>query len=144
MAEASRRADRARTADVLFLVAGVEELAGTFLSGVADLVTVTFPWGSLLRGVLGLDGAALAGVASVARRGGRIEVLASVVPGDGVEGFETLDDAAELSVAAAWESAGLRLEAMCPATPAEIAATHSTWARRLGAGPAVPIARSGA
>ena len=118
----------------MFLAAGAETLPGTPLAGAANLVTVTFPWGSLLRGVLGLDGAALAGVASVARHGGRIEVLASVVRGDGVEGFETLDAAAELAVAAAWKSAGLRLEAMCPATPAEIAATHSSWARRLGAG----------
>ena len=65
------------------------------LAGAVDLVTVTFPWGSLLRGVLGLDAAALAGVAAMVAPGGHIEVLASVVPSDGVEGIATLDATCE-------------------------------------------------
>ncbi len=133
MAEASRRADRARLANVMFLAAGAETLPGTPLAGAADLVTVTFPWGSLLRGVMGLDATALTGIAAVVRSGGGIEVLASVVSSDRVDGMTALDAAAERSIAAAWAAAGLRLDAMCPAGPAEIAATHSTWARRLGA-----------
>ena len=33
------------------------------LCGLADLVTVNLPWGSLLRGALALDDAAAAGIA---------------------------------------------------------------------------------
>ena len=57
-------------------------LDATPLAGQADVVTVTFPWGSLLRGVARSDEASLRGIASIARPGGRVEVLASVVPAD--------------------------------------------------------------
>lgn len=133
IAESSRRADRARLANVMFLAAGAETLPDTPLAGAADLVTVTFPWGSLLRGVMGLDATALTGIAAVFRPGGWIDVIASVVPADRVDGMTALDAAAERSIAAAWAVAGIRLDEMCPATPAEIAATQSSWARRLGA-----------
>ena len=134
MAEASRRADRSRIGNVLFLAAGAEDLPCSPLAGVADLVTVTFPWGSLLRGVLGLDAMALAGVASVVRPDGRVAVLASVVPADRVAGLAGLAAGAEPAIAAAWRSVGLRLDAMCRPTPVDVAATRSTWARRLAAG----------
>ncbi len=133
MAEASRRADRTRIANVVYVAAGAETLPATPLAGAADLATVTFPWGSLLRGVIGVDETALIGITSVIRPGGEIDVLASVVSSDRVDGMTALDATVERSIAAAWAAAGLRLDAMCPAGPAEIAATHSTWARRLGA-----------
>ena len=65
MAESSRRADRRRMANVLFLADGVEHLVDSPLAGAADLVTVILPWGSLARGILGIDDAALAGSAAV-------------------------------------------------------------------------------
>ena len=104
------------------------------LAGRADLVTVLFPWGSLLRGALGLDDWALSGIASLLAPGGRLEVLASVVPSDGVAGMPCLDGEAEPVIRRAWSAAGLRLTAMRPASAAEIAASGSTWARRLRAG----------
>jgi 16S rRNA (adenine(1408)-N(1))-methyltransferase len=134
MAEASRRADRARLSNVVFLAAGAETLPGTPLAGVADVVTVTFPWGSLLHGVLGLDEVAMTGIASAIRPGGRVEVLTSVVPSDGVAGMAGLDACAQPAIAAAWGASGLCLGAMRPATLADIAETRSSWARRLGAG----------
>lgn len=134
MADASRRADRRGPANVLFIAAGAETLGASPLAGRADLVTVRFPWGSLLRGIVGLDDAALCGVASVVAEGGRLEVLASVVPSDGVAGMPCLDTEAVPVVRRAWSANGLRLTAMQPASPAEIAASGSTWARRLRAG----------
>jgi 16S rRNA (adenine(1408)-N(1))-methyltransferase len=133
MAESSRRADRRGPANTLFLAAGAESLVDSPLAGTADLVTVTFPWGSLLRGVVGLDAAALAGVAAALRPGGgRLEVLASVVPPDGVDGLACLDEAAAPRIAEAWACAGLGLVEMRPATPADVGAVRSSWARRLG------------
>jgi 16S rRNA (adenine(1408)-N(1))-methyltransferase len=133
MAESSRRAARRGPANAIFLAAGADTLGDTELACRADLVTVTFPWGSLLRGVLGLDEAALAGVGALAAPGGRVEVLASVIPSDGIEGIATLDPTYEPEIRRAWAAAGLELLSMRPATPAEVAASGSSWARRLGA-----------
>ncbi|MFL5686706.1 MAG: methyltransferase domain-containing protein [Chloroflexota bacterium] len=133
MAEASRRADRGGPRNVMFLATGVETLPTSPLAGTADLVTVTFPWGSLLRGVLGSDENALCGVASVARTGGRVETLASVMPWDGVPGIERLEASCRDPIETAWAAAGLELTSMREATSAELDAARSSWARRLGA-----------
>lgn len=134
MVGASRRADRRGPRNALFLAAGVEALVATPLAGHADLVTVQFPWGSLLRGVVGVDDAALRGVACLLAHGGRLEVLASVVPSDGVPGMPSLDRDADPAIRRAWSAAGLRLTGSRPASAAEFAASGSTWARRLRAG----------
>ena len=131
MAEASRRAARRGPANAMFLAVGAETLADTILAGRMDLVTITFPWGSLLRGVLGLDAQALAGVAALVAPGGRIEVLVSVVASDGVDGIATLDAGWDPAMCRAWAGAGQDLVSMRPATSAEIAASRSSWARRL-------------
>jgi 16S rRNA (adenine(1408)-N(1))-methyltransferase len=134
MARASRRADRRGRRNALFFAEGAERLADSPLAGQADVLTVTLPWGSLLRGVLGLDQAALGGVAAVLRPGGSLRVLASVVPSDGVVGIDCIDESAEASIRAAWRAAGLEMTRFLPATAAEVARSRSTWARRLLAG----------
>jgi 16S rRNA (adenine(1408)-N(1))-methyltransferase len=139
MAESSRRADRRGPRNALFFAAGAETLASSPLACAGDLVTVTLPWSSLLRGVVGLDDAALRGVAATLAGAGRLEVLASVVPSDGLDGLDRLDPAAAPAIAAAWGAAGLRLEAMRPATRTDIEAAGSSWARRLG--PDRPVCR---
>jgi 16S rRNA (adenine(1408)-N(1))-methyltransferase len=133
MAEASRRAARRGPANAIFLAAGAAELADTStpFAGRVDMVTITFPWGSLLRGVLGLEPAVLAGVAALVAPGGRVEVLASVVPSDRVDGVVTLDAGWEPAIQCAWAGVGMELVSMRPATAAEIAASRSSWARRL-------------
>jgi 16S rRNA (adenine(1408)-N(1))-methyltransferase len=135
MSEASRRAGDGRaqdgTANACFLVEAAEILPGP-LAGTASLVTVTLPWGSLLRGVIGLDASALRGIASILAPDGRVDVLASVVPSDHVDGLLVLDRAAEAGIAAAWRSVGLELVPMRPATRDDMGATKSSWARRLG------------
>jgi hypothetical protein len=119
----------------MFLAAGAATLGDTVLAGRMDLVTVTLPWGSLLRGVLGLDRDALAGVAALVAPGGRLEVLASVVPSDRIEGIASLDATWEPSICRAWAAAGLDLASMRLATNEEVIASRSSWARRLHAGP---------
>lgn len=135
MAESSRRAwrphGRRPVANAWFLVEAAEALPGS-LAGVASLVTVTMPWGSLLRGVLGLDPVTRHGIASVLAPGGRLEVLASVTPADGVDGLATLDGEAGAAIASAWAGAGLALVAMRRATVEDLRRTRSSWARRLG------------
>lgn len=132
MAGSSRRADRRGPRNALFFAAGAEALASSPLAATADLVTVTLPWGSLLRGILGLDEAALRGVAATLTRGGCLEVLASVVPSDRIHGLDCLDGASAPAIAATWRAAGLRLVGTGPATREEVEAAGSSWARRLG------------
>ena len=132
MADVSRRADRRGPSNALFLAGGAESLCGSVLAGRADLVTVTFPWGSLLRGIVGLDAAALAGVTSVVGPCGRLEALVSIVPDDHVAGLDRLDASCEPLVREPWAAAGLELVSMRPATGEEIATSGSSWARRLG------------
>jgi len=132
MAESSRRAARGRGAtNTMFLVEAAEALPGP-LAEAASLVTIAMPWGSLLRGVLGLDAAVLRGVESIVAPGGRVEVLASVVPADRLDDVASLDRSAEDRIAEAWQTLGFELESMRSATADDIWATRSSWARHLG------------
>jgi hypothetical protein len=83
--------------------------------------------------VLGLDPVALAGIAALVAPGGRVEVLVSVVPSDRVAGIASLDATCEAEIGRAWAAVGLELVSMRPASTAEIAASGSSWARRLRA-----------
>jgi 16S rRNA (adenine(1408)-N(1))-methyltransferase len=105
------------------------------LCGLAESLTVNFPWGSLLRGVLGHDDAVLAGVARLLAPGARASVLVSVVPRDGVSPMPAGE-----ALAAAYARHGLALLEARAATPAEVAASGSSWAKRLRAGTARPVA----
>ena len=136
MAEAAGRAARRGPGNAVFFAAGAETLGETVLAGRMDLVTVTFPWGSLLRGVVGLDQEALAGIAALVAPDGRVEVLASVVPSDRIQGIPSLDATWEPSICRAWAAAGLHLVSMRLATSDEVTASRSSWARRLRAGQA--------
>jgi 16S rRNA (adenine(1408)-N(1))-methyltransferase len=105
------------------------------LLGVADEVTVFFPWGSLLRGVLGWDERVLAGVAALLAPGGVMTTLFSVVARDGVPGLR--DD-----VATVYAAAGLSVGSVGAASVDEVAASRSSWAKRLRAGGAArPVTR---
>jgi 16S rRNA (adenine(1408)-N(1))-methyltransferase len=97
-------------------------------------MTINFPWASLLRGVLGHDDAVLAGVARLLAPGASATALVSVVPRDGVP---PIPDAAVL--ASAFARHGLRLAEARPATVAEVAASGSSWAKRLRAGRERPV-----
>ncbi|MBI3748559.1 MAG: hypothetical protein HY262_06915 [Chloroflexi bacterium] len=135
MAESSRRAARGRGARRLtntwFGVESAEALPGP-LADVASTVTVVMPWGSLLRGVLGLEAAVLVGIASIVAPAGRVEILASVTPKDAFVGLASLDGDAEAVIAGAWAVVGFELVSMRPATAGDLQAARSSWARRLG------------
>jgi 16S rRNA (adenine(1408)-N(1))-methyltransferase len=132
MADSSRRAQR--RPNVLFVRASAEQLPSE-LEGRADELTILFPWASLLRAVLAIPGgeAAAAGVANLVRPGGRLTSLVSVTERDRAVADLVLDGAAIARLAAAHDDRGLRLCTARPATASELAATGSTWARRLGA-----------
>ena len=143
MIESSRRAARSPRKgglpNALFVVAAAETPPPE-LACLADELTITLPWGSLLDGVLGRDDRVAAGVASLVASGGLVRAIVSTTACDGRD-LPALDDSFAVAIAAAWAGHGLGLEAFRPATTDDLAAAHSTWARRLGLGgrgPAVP------
>jgi 16S rRNA (adenine(1408)-N(1))-methyltransferase len=69
---ASRKPARGGVANALFVRSAVEDLPGP-LAGLADRVTVFYPWGSLLQGILGPDPANLHRLAGVGKDGASFE-----------------------------------------------------------------------
>jgi 16S rRNA (adenine(1408)-N(1))-methyltransferase len=135
MAVSSRRASRGRAAlaNALFAVAAAERPPEA-LHGLAGSLTVNFPWGSLLRGLLGEDEAVLAGVARLMAPGAEGVVLLSVVARDGMPPVPP-----HAVLAPAYERHGLELVELRAATPEEVAGSGSSWAKRLRAGRERPV-----
>ena len=135
MAEASRRAARPARKGGLenarFVLAAAESLPPE-LTGRAALVTVLCPWGSLLRGCLGLDAAVAGGLAGVVAPRGVLELLLAPAERDRLAGVPTDRDAVIEAATRAFAAQGLEVVVAGAATPAEVAATGSSWARRLG------------
>jgi len=142
MAEASLRAARpvrkGGLPNLLFAVASAER-PPVELCGRVDEVTVLFPWGSLLRGTLAIDPVAAAGIAGLLAPDGVVRALVSVTDRDAAAtdlrplAFGDGDD-----IGRRWGAFGLALTRFEPAPDDEIAASSSTWARRLLAGPGGP------
>jgi hypothetical protein len=138
MAEASRRAARGtgggsgRLPNALFVVAAAERPPGELL-GIADELSITMPWGSLLDGAVALNAVVAEGIAGLVATGGRVRILVSAIEGDGL-GIGRLEDLDADALGARWRGFGLRLVSFRPATADELAASGSSWARRLAAG----------
>ena len=137
MATASRRAaakpSRGGLPNALFVVAAAEALPAE-LEGVADLVTVHFPWGSLLRGLLGADPATMTGLSRVLRPGGTLQLLVSSMARDRGVGVAPIQAATLRALADSYATWGLAVTRLRLATVADVTAAHSTWGKRLGAG----------
>jgi 16S rRNA (adenine(1408)-N(1))-methyltransferase len=104
------------------------------LDGVADLVAVWFPWGSLLRGLLGVDPAMLTGLTQVMRPGACPSMLVSATVRDRGAGVAPIQEETLHPLTERYGRYGLNLIEVRPATPADVAAAHSTWGKRLGGG----------
>ena len=64
---------RARLANMLFVIANAQELPCEF-SGLFSHVTINFPWGSLLEGLLAAEPGLMCGLTSIARPEAQIEI----------------------------------------------------------------------
>lgn len=130
-----RRASRHAPANALFVVAAAEALPWE-LDGWIGALSISFPWGSLLSGLIAPSPEILAGLRRVLRHGGTLTALLSVTVHDGAEplGPGSIDRAA-------YAGAGLTVLDWRPATAAEVAAAESSWAKRLGAGDRRPVWR---
>ena len=137
---AARAGRRGALANACFVVAAAEALPPE-LDDLVDELTVHFPWGSLLRGLLAPEGCVLAGLTRLLRPGGHVTALISLTPRDRQPALPLIDRGLAARLAAPYAAQRLRLVDWRPASPAEIGAAHSTWAKRLRAGRARPVWR---
>ena len=125
-----RHASRAAADNALFVVADALALPAE-LGRVATHVTVNFPWGSLLRGLLAGHQGLLAGLAAVARGGATLDIRLNA--GALAETGWTLEAGSE-RVAAVLRDAGVGVRATSVLGPAELRRWPTTWAKRLAFG----------
>jgi 16S rRNA (adenine(1408)-N(1))-methyltransferase len=135
MAEASRRAARPMrrggTPNAAFVLAAAEAPPAE-LEGIASQVSVQFPWGSLLRGCLGADPTVAAGVAGLVAPAGSLDLLLAPSAKDGLDRLPAEPARVIDAAVRAFTEFGLELVEGRLATPVEVRASGSTWARRLG------------
>ena len=131
------RAKRTRLANVAFLVEAVERIPNE-LAGLASEVTIHFPWGSLLRGVITADEQVLSPIAKLLRPDGELRLLLSATSRDGYADLAP-DDVSAL--ARSYAEHGLELTEARVATRLDVAASRSSWAKRLGQGRPMVFAR---
>jgi 16S rRNA (adenine(1408)-N(1))-methyltransferase len=127
---AARKAARGGAPNLLFVAAAAESPPAELL-GIADEIRILFPWGSLLRGVLGRDERVARGIAALARPGAGITVTLSVTPLDGVDHVRSLDAATVADLDRVAAANGLRLIDSGQIDREDVRATRSSWGRRL-------------
>jgi 16S rRNA (adenine(1408)-N(1))-methyltransferase len=124
--EASRRAP----ANALFLIANALALPAE-LAGLASAITINFPWGTLLTGLLEDDSPLLASLAALARPGATLEIRLN--GGALAEAGWPLESGGQQ----AWRQArlaGFHLAAPRWLAAGDLRAYPTTWARRLAFG----------
>jgi 16S rRNA (adenine(1408)-N(1))-methyltransferase len=132
---ASRKPARGGVENARFVAAPVEQLPPE-LNGLAELVRVNFPWGSLLRALLEPDAAVLDALAKLTPRG-QFEIVFSYDPQHDTGAFagEPLPPLDESYIAdilvPAYREAGLETTEQRRLTQDEALAIPSTWGRRL-------------
>lgn len=128
MTDSSRRAarpvGRGGAPNARFVVSALGALPRE-LDGLAALVTVHFPWGSLRDAATGHDPAGMSRLARLLAPGGRLELLLADGERDAAAPLDS--DAAR----AAYAALGLEVFDARPATLSDAVAAHSSWGKRL-------------
>jgi len=118
MAASANRARRERLDNVLFVVAAVEALPPE-LDGVADRVTVLFPWGSLLTGVARPDPAVLGSLVRIARARAALDIVIN----------RSAQQHAADGLTAPYAAAGIEI---CSVERTTTVPYATTWGKRVG------------
>jgi 16S rRNA (adenine(1408)-N(1))-methyltransferase len=134
LASGAWRAKRARLGNTAFLVEGVE-LLPPGLASVAHEITIHFPWGSLLRGLVDGSPAVIGPIARLLKADGELRLLMSVIDRDG---FTEVTPALVSSRCEAYAEHGLRRIEVGWASGTTVLESCSAWAKRLAVGRARP------
>jgi hypothetical protein len=131
MREASRRvarpANRGGAPNAIFVVSSLQALPPE-LNGLASLLTVHFPWGSLLSAAIGHDPAGAARLAALVAPGGLLRLLVSAAARDAGGGVTRHEPDRTIG---AYAALGMVAVACRPATLADIGEARSSWGKRL-------------
>jgi 16S rRNA (adenine(1408)-N(1))-methyltransferase len=133
---ASRKPARGGVDNAAFVVAPVEALPPE-LSGIAGIVRVNFPWGSLLRGLLEADATVLGGLKALAQPMATLEAVMSYDPTHDTSAFAgaplpALDETyIDTTLTSAYAQQGISLTQRRRLYADEALALPSTWGRRL-------------
>jgi 16S rRNA (adenine(1408)-N(1))-methyltransferase len=132
LSDGAWRAKRACLENAAFLVEGVERIGMQGeLACLGDEVTVHFPWGSLLRGLVDGASSVVGPIARVMKAGAELRVLMSTLDRDG---YTELTPALIASRCGRYCEHGLHLLEVGWASSAIVAESRSAWAKRLGVG----------
>ena len=133
---ASRKAARGGVDNAAFVVAPVEALPPE-LKGIAEVVRVNFPWGSLLRGLLVPEVTTLQALATLGKPDSRFEFVISYDPSHDTGAFSgealpALDEAyIDATLAPAYAEHGIAITERRQVYRDEALELPSTWGRRL-------------
>ena len=140
MADVARRSSakpsRGGVPNALFLVASAEALPSA-LSSRASLVSVNYPWGSLLRTLVQPDPAGMRALVGLLQSGGRFVALLNASVTDDRDygerlGLPPLENAhLDERLVPGWEESGLEGVSWHRLGADEEPAHHTTWGRRL-------------
>jgi 16S rRNA (adenine(1408)-N(1))-methyltransferase len=124
--EVSRRAP----ANALFVIANARALPPE-LHGLAEQITINFPWGSLLEGLVADNSSLLAGLVTITRPNARLEVRLN--GGALAEIGQSLEEGAD-QVRELLAANGFMMQSRIPMTAHELKSYPTTWAKRLAYG----------
>ncbi|HEX8645905.1 MAG TPA: class I SAM-dependent methyltransferase [Thermoleophilaceae bacterium] len=129
---AARKPERGGAPNALFVACDALSPPAA-LAGRASLVTVNYPWGSLLRAVGEPEPAGLSAVAGLLAPGGRIVALLNASAAEDAAYAERRDlPALEVErLAAGWRAAGLAVEDARLLAPGEEPPHRTSWGQRL-------------
>jgi SAM-dependent methyltransferase len=130
LTEGAWRAKRAHLRNAAFLVEGVEHLSPE-LSAIAHEVTVHFPWGSLLNGLVDGSPSVVRPIADLLKPNAELNVLMSAGKRDG---FDELTPSVIASRREHFAEHGLLLVEARWAPSIAVRESRSAWAKRLGVG----------
>jgi predicted RNA methylase len=124
--EVSRRVP----SNALFVIANAQALPSE-LDGLATHITINFPWGSLLEGLLGEDAGLLSGLVRLARPDATLDVRLN--GGAVAEAGWSLEAGAE-RVQSVLAANGFRMRQVQIMTAHELKSYPTTWAKRIAFG----------
>lgn len=121
---------RVNLPNMLFVIAGAEQLPPE-LHGLCSHLTINFPWGSLLEGLLACDPGLMLGLSAISRSQARIEIHLN--GGALTEAGTDLGSGAE-RICINLKEYGWNLKTPCRMDQGSLANFPSTWAKRLAYG----------
>jgi 16S rRNA (adenine(1408)-N(1))-methyltransferase len=140
-AKIGKKPSRGGLPNVLYVLASAEALPDE-LAGVADQISINFPWGSLMAGLIRGEPGLLASIARTAKPGATLAiylntaVFADPIPLDVLGLPEVTLDYVQTELAPRYAAAGIRITEAQLVGKEGMAGIPSLWARRLAFGKA--------